>query len=92
MKKNVLIIGAGGVAQVAAHKCAQNNDILGQIALASRTLEKCEAIAKSVEEKGSMKQAGSIACYTLDALDVAATVALIRETQSQIVINVGSAF
>ena len=92
MKKNVLIIGAGGVAQVAAHKCAQNNDILGHIALASRTLEKCEAIAKSVEEKGSMKQAGNIACYALDALDVAATVALIRETQSQIVINVGSAF
>ncbi|MDR0253253.1 MAG: saccharopine dehydrogenase NADP-binding domain-containing protein, partial [Brucellaceae bacterium] len=26
MKKNVLIIGAGGVAQVVAHKCAQNND------------------------------------------------------------------
>ena len=92
MKKNVLIIGAGGVAQVAAHKCAQNNDILGHIALASRTLEKCEAIAKSVEEKGSMKLAGTIACYALDALDVAATVALIRETQSQIVINVGSAF
>ena len=92
MKKNVLIIGAGGVAQVVAHKCAQHNDILGRIALASRTLDKCEAIAKSVEEKGSMKQAGTIACYALDALDVAATAALIRETQSQIVINVGSAF
>ena len=26
-KKNVLIIGAGGVAQVVAHKCAMNNDI-----------------------------------------------------------------
>ena len=92
MKKNVLIIGAGGVAQVVAHKCAQNNDILGQIALASRTLEKCEEIAKSVEEKGSMKLSGTIQCYALDALDVAATAALIRDTQSQIVINVGSAF
>lgn len=92
MKKNVLIIGAGGVAQVVAHKCAQHNDILGQIALASRTLTKCEEIAKSVEEKGSMKRAGTIQCYALDALDVAATAALIRETQSQIVINVGSAF
>lgn len=92
MKKNVLIIGAGGVAQVVAHKCAQNNDILGQIALASRTVEKCEKIAKSVVEKGSMKLAGTIQCYALDALDVAATAALIRETQSQIVINVGSAF
>ncbi|HKM15546.1 MAG TPA: saccharopine dehydrogenase family protein [Marinospirillum sp.] len=92
MKKNVLIIGAGGVAQVVAHKCAQNNDILGQLALASRTLEKCKDIAKSVEEKGSMKLAGAIQCYALDALDVAATVALIHETQSQIVINLGSAF
>ena len=31
MKKNVLIIGAGGVAQVVAHKCAQNNDVLGDL-------------------------------------------------------------
>ena len=92
MKKNVLIIGGGGVAQVVAHKSAQNNDILGKITLASRTVEKCEAIAKSVAEKGSMKLAGTIQCYALDALDVAATAALIRETQSQIVINVGSAF
>ena len=37
MKKNVLIIGAGGVAQVVAHKCAQNNDVLGDINIASRT-------------------------------------------------------
>src|SRR5690606_40210830 len=42
MKKHVLIIGAGGVAQVVAHKCAQNNDVLGDIHIASRTLAKCE--------------------------------------------------
>jgi saccharopine dehydrogenase-like NADP-dependent oxidoreductase len=42
MKRNVLIIGAGGVAQVTAHKCAQNNDVLGDIHIASRTLSKCE--------------------------------------------------
>ena len=92
MKNNVLIIGAGGVAQVAAHKCAQHNDILGRIALASRTLSKCEAIATSVKEKGSMKVDGDIQCYALDALDIEATIALIRETQSQIVMNLGSAF
>ncbi len=51
MKKNVLIIGAGGVAQVVAHKCAQNNDILGEIHIASRTLKKCEAIIASIKEK-----------------------------------------
>ena len=43
MKKNVLIIGAGGVAQVVAHKCAQHNDVLGNIHIASRTAEKSTA-------------------------------------------------
>ena len=38
MKQNVLIIGAGGVAHVAAHKAAMNNDVLGDICIASRTL------------------------------------------------------
>jgi len=92
MKKNVLIIGAGGVAQVVAHKCAQHNDTLGNIAIASRTLSKCEDIVSSVLEKGSMKVDGSIKAYALDAMDVAATVELIRQTESQIVINVGTAF
>jgi saccharopine dehydrogenase-like NADP-dependent oxidoreductase len=92
MKKNVLIIGGGGVAQVVAHKCAQNNDVLGQIVLASRTQEKCDAIVKSVEEKGSMKVSGKIQTFSLDALDIPATEELIRQTESRIVINVGSAF
>ncbi|MBV1790671.1 saccharopine dehydrogenase family protein [Marinobacterium sp. D7] len=92
MKKNVLIIGAGGVAQVVAHKCAQHNDTLGNIAIASRTQSKCEDIVSSVLEKGSMKVQGSIKAYALDAMDVAATVELIKQTESQIVINVGTAF
>ena len=54
MKKNVLIIGAGGVAQVVAHKCAQNNDVLGDIHIASRTKAKCDAIIASVHEKKAM--------------------------------------
>ena len=92
MKRNVLIIGAGGVAQVVAHKCAQNNDVLGDIHLASRTLDKCEAIRASVFEKGAMKEDGKFGIHALDALDVAATKALIDSTGSQIVINVGSPF
>jgi saccharopine dehydrogenase-like NADP-dependent oxidoreductase len=92
MKKNVLIIGAGGVAQVVAHKCAQHNDVLGDIHIASRTLSKCEAIIASVHEKGAMKVAGKITAHAIDAMDVAATAALIRQTGAQIVINVGSAF
>lgn len=92
MKKNVLIIGAGGVAQVVAHKCAQYNDLLGDIHIASRTLGKCEAIIRSVLEKRNAVTGRRLTAHQLDALDVEKTSALIRETQSQIVVNVGSSF
>lgn len=92
MKKNVLIIGGGGVAQVVAHKCAQHNDVLGDIHIASRSVAKCEKIVASVREKNSLKVPGVLEAHALDALDVEATKALIAKTQSQIVINVGSAF
>ena len=55
---HVLIIGAGGVGSVVAHKCAQVPEVFGQITLASRTLAKCEAIAASVRERiGSIRKA-----------------------------------
>lgn len=92
MKRNVLIIGAGGVAQVVAHKCAQNNARLGHIHIASRTLAKCQAIIDSIHEKGSLQQPGTLQAHALDAMDVEATKFLIRATHSQIVINVGSPF
>ncbi len=92
MKRNVLIIGAGGVAQVVAHKCAQNNAQLGNIHIASRTLSKCQAIIDSIHEKGSLQQPGQLQAHALDAMDVDATKFLIRATRSQIVINVGSPF
>ena len=92
MKKNVLIIGAGGVAQVVAHKCAQNNDVLGDIHIASRTLSKCEAIIDSVREKGAMKVDGVLKAHQVDALDSEAVAKVITDTGAQIVINVGSAF
>ena len=44
----VLIIGAGGVATVAAHKIAQNPDVFTDIMIASRTLSKCDAIVKAI--------------------------------------------
>ena len=92
MKKNVLIIGAGGVAQVVAHKCAQANDVLGDLHIASRTLSKCEAILASVEEKGSMKAPGLFKAHAVDAMDTGAVAQLIRHTGAGIVINVGSSF
>ncbi|WP_339777757.1 saccharopine dehydrogenase family protein [uncultured Thalassospira sp.] len=93
MKKNVLIIGAGGVAQVVAHKCAQNNDVLGDIHIASRTAAKCQAIIDSIHAKQNLKNVdGILTGHALDATDIDATAALIRETGCEIVLNVGSPF
>jgi len=89
-KKNILIVGAGGVAHVAAHKCAQNNDVLGNIHIASRTKEKCDVIIHSIQQKNNIKdRTNKISAHKLDAMDVPATVALIRQTNSQIVLNLG---
>ncbi|OSQ41196.1 saccharopine dehydrogenase family protein [Thalassospira sp. MCCC 1A01428] len=93
MKKNVLIIGAGGVAQVVAHKCAQHNDVLGDIHIASRTAAKCQAIIDTIHAKKNLKNVdGVLAGHALDATDIDATAALIRETGCEIVLNVGSPF
>ncbi|CDI03100.1 Saccharopine dehydrogenase [Candidatus Competibacter denitrificans Run_A_D11] len=93
MKKNVLIIGAGGVAHVAAHKAAMNNALLGDICIASRTLAKCDGIIESVKRKGHIQNpAYKLYSRQIDALDIPATVKLIKETNSQIVINLGQAF
>ena len=92
MKHTVLIIGAGGVAQVVAHKCAQNNDVLGDLHIASRTVAKCHAIIASVHEKRAMKVPGMFSAHRVDAMDTVAVAALIRQTGSEIVINVGAPF
>jgi saccharopine dehydrogenase-like NADP-dependent oxidoreductase len=93
MKKNVLIIGAGGVAHVAAHKAAMNNDILGDICLASRTQAKCDEIIASVQKKNHLKdKSKKLYSRQIDALDIPATVRLIRETTSELVVNLGQAF
>jgi len=93
MKKNVLIVGAGGVAHVAAHKAAMNNELLGDICIASRTLSKCDEIIESVKRKGHVQNpANKLYSRQIDALDIPATVRLIKETNSEIVINLGQAF
>jgi len=93
MKNNILILGAGGVANVVAHKCAQHNDILGNICLASRTLSKCDAIIDSVHRKNNLKDASkTLYSRQIDAMDIDATAQLIKDTHSEIVINVGSPF
>jgi saccharopine dehydrogenase-like NADP-dependent oxidoreductase len=92
-KKDVLIIGAGGVAHVAAHKVAQNSDVLGDLCIASRTLSKCDRIIDSIRRKGSWKNSRQrISSRRIDAMDVSALIRLIEETKSDIVINLGQSF
>ena len=69
-----------------------HNDVLGDINIASRTLEKCDAIIANVLKRKALKRPGLIAANQLDAFDIEATKALIRRTKSQIVLNAGSAF
>jgi saccharopine dehydrogenase-like NADP-dependent oxidoreductase len=93
MKKNLLIIGAGGVAHVAAHKAAMHNDVLGEICIASRTKSKCDAIIDSIKRMDHIKDhSHTLQSRQLDALDTAEVVRAIEETQSQIVLNLGQAF
>ncbi|MGA0615611.1 saccharopine dehydrogenase NADP-binding domain-containing protein [Paracoccus sp. KR1-242] len=89
MAKNVLIIGAGGVAQVVAHKMAQNAKEFGSLHIASRTVAKAEQIITSIREKGHTVE---FSTHTLDAMDSNAVAALIRKIDANIVINVGSSF
>lgn len=93
MRKNVLIVGAGGVGHVVAHKCAMNNDVLGDICIASRTQQKCEAIIESVLRKKHLKDTTKkLYSRSVDAMDTPALIELIKDTQSEIVINVGQAY
>ncbi len=78
-----LVVGAGGVSHAAVHKMAMNSDIFTEITLASRTKSKCDVIAASVKERVGVE----IKTAALDAYDVAATVALIKETGAEILVN-----
>jgi saccharopine dehydrogenase (NAD+, L-lysine-forming) len=84
MTMKVLIIGAGGVGSVVAHKCAQVPEVFSQIILASRTVGKCEEIAKSVSQRFQR----DIEIDEVDADNVEDVVELIREYEADIVINV----
>lgn len=76
----ILIIGAGGVGGVVAHKCAQAPGVFGEICLASRNRGKCDAIAAQI--------ARPIRTEQVDANDPAQVAALIRAFQPAIVVHV----
>ncbi|MBU2487988.1 MAG: saccharopine dehydrogenase family protein [Proteobacteria bacterium] len=76
----LLIIGAGGVGSVVAQKCARAREVFSDIVLASRTREKCDRIAALC---GS-----PVLTAQVDADDPAQVAALIREHESDLVVNV----
>ncbi|RJP78549.1 MAG: saccharopine dehydrogenase family protein [Desulfobacteraceae bacterium] len=76
----VLIIGAGGVGQVVAFKCAKLPEVFSEICLASRTLEKCNRIAEMLPRK--------IRTAQVDADNVPELVSLIETFKPDVLINV----
>ena len=93
----VMLIGAGGVAGVAAAKMAQNPDVFGELLIASRTKARCDAIKADIESRhaagngrwgtGNGRRT-KIATAQIDAMDVAATTAMIRDFRPDLVMNI----
>ena len=86
----VMLIGAGGVAGVAAAKMAQNPDVFEELLIASRTVARCDAIKADIEKRGFAKDGKKtvVATAKLDAMDKAATVATIRAFKPDLVMNI----
>lgn len=77
-----LIIGAGGVASVAVHKCCQNAEVFEEICIASRTKSKCDVLKEKLEG-GRTK----ITTAQVDADSVEELVALIQKEKPDVVLN-----
>lgn len=81
MKKRLLIIGAGGVGNVVAKKCARMEETFEEILLASRTKKKCDEIAS---ESGPVP----VSTARVDADRTEETVSLIRQFKPDLLVNV----
>ncbi|WP_296153116.1 saccharopine dehydrogenase family protein [Ruminococcus sp.] len=79
----LLIIGCGGVAGVAIHKCCQNSDVFTEICIASRTKSKCDAIKAKLEN--TTKTVITTAQVNADSKDE--LVALINSYKPDAVLN-----
>ena len=77
----VLIIGAGGVGRVVAHKCVMNAATFDRIILASRTLSRCEEIQSELPK-------GALEIATVDADNTQEVIDLIKRVKADILINV----
>lgn len=80
----VLIIGAGGVGNVVAKKCASLPEVFTEICLASRTLSKCEKIRDDIKKNYKRE----IKISQVDADNVDDTVGVIKKFNPDIVVNV----
>ncbi|MBD2459783.1 saccharopine dehydrogenase family protein [Oscillatoria sp. FACHB-1407] len=81
----VLIIGAGGVGNVVAQKCAQVSTVFSEIVLASRTKQKCDAIAAAIRQTYPQV---NLSTTQVDADHTQEVVALINDVRPDIVVNV----
>lgn len=79
----VLVIGCGGVASVAIHKCCQNSRVFQELCIASRTIEKCNALKEKLE--GTTETKITTAC--VDANNVPQLVELIQKEKPDVVLN-----
>ncbi|MCL2555567.1 MAG: saccharopine dehydrogenase family protein [Firmicutes bacterium] len=85
--KKTLIIGAGGVASVAAHKCAQNHEVFPEFMIASRTKSKCDDIKTAIEKRMGKNLKSKITTASVNADNVAELVTLINSYKPHIVMN-----
>ena len=79
-----LIIGCGGVASVAIHKCCQNSEVFTDICIASRTKSKCDKFKEELQDKTKT----NITTAQVNADNVPELVALMKEYKPDICINV----
>ncbi len=80
----VLVIGCGGVAQVAIQKCCQADEVFTELCIASRTVSKCEAL----KEKLAGKTKTVITTAKVDADNKDEVVALIKAYKPDLVMNI----
>lgn len=78
-----MIIGCGGVASVAIHKCCQNSDVFTELCLASRTKAKCDALRDKLAGQTKTK----ISTAQVDANNVEELTRLIEAEQPDVVLN-----
>ena len=80
----VLVIGCGGVANVAIRKCCQVSGVFTELCIASRTKAKCDALAAELAGQTATK----ITTARVDADKVEELIALIQSYQPDLVMNI----